>query len=307
LIERSGCANSEICALLAKLLSLPGTRYPELDLSPRQQKDRTISAIIDQIAGLARAEPVLLLFEDAHWSDSTSRELLDLLITRIESMPALLIVTLRPHFTSTWVGQPQVTLLALARLNKRQAGTMIQRLTKDKPLRAEVLTQILAKTDGVPLFLEELTKTVLESGMLEETDSGFELKAALPPLAIPSTLHDSLMARLDKVAAVKEVAQIGSCIGREFSYQILQAVAGLPDARLHAALAELVKADRLSHRDQCLARPPRRHTSKSAPYRGSTRCRRARIAIRSRERRAHRRGRAASYAGGALPLRSASR
>jgi tetratricopeptide (TPR) repeat protein len=193
--------------------------------------------------GLAKQKPVLMLFEDAHWADATSLELLNLTIERIRRLPVLLLITFRPEFEAPWKGLPDVATVTLGRLDRRQAETMVERVTGGRKLPAEVMTQIVAKTDGVPLFLEELTKNLLESGLLIEDGEHYRLDAPLPPLAIPSTLQDSLMARLDRLATVKEIAQIGAAIGREFSYALLSAVVGRDEASLKAALAQLEEAE----------------------------------------------------------------
>jgi predicted ATPase len=195
------------------------------------------------MARLAARQPVLMLFEDAHWSDPTSLELLTLTVARASTLPLLLLITARPEFTPPWPAEAHVTTLPLARLGRREGATLVERSAGGKALPAEILEQILARTDGVPLFLEELTKTIVESGLLREEDGHYALAGALPPLAIPTTLHDSLMARLDRLAPVREVAQIGAAIGREFSYPLLSAVAQQPDDRLQEALDRLVRAE----------------------------------------------------------------
>jgi predicted ATPase len=184
-----------------------------------------------------------MLFEDAHWIDPTSLELLALTVARASTLPLLLLVTARPEFTSPWPADAHVTTLPLSRLGRREGATLVERSAGGKALPAEILEQILARTDGVPLFLEELTKTVIESGLLREEDGHYALDGALPPLAIPTTLHDALTARLDRLAPVREVAQIGAAIGREFSYPLLSAVAPQPDDRLQEALDRLVRAE----------------------------------------------------------------
>src|SRR5262249_41065456 len=196
-----------------------------------------------QLTRLGPQQPVLMLFEDAHWIDPTSLELLILTVARAPQLPLLLVVTARPEFTPPWPADAHVTMLALAPLGRPEGMTLVQRSAGGKALPAEILEQILARTDGVPLFLEELTKTVIESGLLREEDGHYALDGALPPLAIPTTLHDSLMARLDRLAPVREVAQIGAAIGREFSYPLLSAVARQPDDRLKEALDKLVRAE----------------------------------------------------------------
>ncbi|MGC2204227.1 MAG: AAA family ATPase, partial [Stellaceae bacterium] len=234
----------EDVAFLADLLSLPAAeRHPLPNLSPQRKKERTLEALIRQLEGLARRQPILAVFEDAHWMDPTSRELLDLTVERVRGLPVLLVVTFRPEFQAPWIGQPQVTMLALNRLDRRDRTALVEQIAGGKPLPAEVVDQIADRTDGVPLFVEEFTKSVLESGVLREQADRYVLDQPLPPLAIPMTLQDSLMARLDRLAAVRLVAQIGAAIGREFSYALLRAVSRLSDGELKAALARLVASE----------------------------------------------------------------
>ena len=216
-------------ALVASLLSLPIERYPALAMSPQKQKEETLRTLAEQVTALAAAQPVLLIFEDAHWVDPTSQELLDLIVPLVADHRVLAVITHRPEYTPPWTGQGHVAPLALTRLGRAEAAAMVARVT-DTPLPDAVLDQIVAKTDGVPLFVEELTKTVIESGA--ETAN-----------AIPETLQDSLMARLDRLSPVKEVAQIGACIGREFSHELLAAVSPLNDNELGDALQQLVNSD----------------------------------------------------------------
>ena len=187
--------------LIAALLGLPTDgRYPALDLTPQRQKQLTLAALVEQLDGLAAAQPVLLAYEDVHWSDPTTQELLGLTIERVARLPVLLLITYRPEFSPPWPAQPHVSALALTRLGRREGAALVERVVRDKPLPDEVAAQIVAKTDGVPLFVEELTKTVLESGLLKDAGDHYELAGPLPPLAIPATLHDSLLARLDRLA-----------------------------------------------------------------------------------------------------------
>jgi class 3 adenylate cyclase/tetratricopeptide (TPR) repeat protein len=233
----------EDVALLADLLSLPASeRHPLPNLSPQRKKERTLEALIRQLEGLARRQPVMMVFEDAHWIDPTSRELLDLAVERVRSLPVLLIVTFRPEFQPPWTGQPQVTMLALSRLDRRERTGLVAQIAGGKTLPDEVVAQIADRTDGVPLFVEELTKSVLESGLLREEADRYVLDGALPPFAIPTSLHDSLMARLDRLASVRLVAQIGAAIGREFPYELVAAVAGRSDNELRNALDQLTEA-----------------------------------------------------------------
>ena len=243
LLARSNAGAEEI-GFIAAVLSLPtGGKYPLSDLTPQRRKEQTLEALLAQLARLAARQPVLMLFEDAHWIDPTSLELLTLTVARASTLPLLLLVTARPEFTPPWPSDAHVTMQALARLGHREGATLVERSAGGKALPAEILEQILARTDGVPLFLEELTKTIIESGLLREEDGHYALDGALPPLAIPTTLHDSLMARLDRLASVREVAQIGAAIGREFSYPLFSAVAQQPDERLKEALDQLVRAE----------------------------------------------------------------
>jgi len=199
-----------------------------------------LEALIRQIEGLARQQPVVMVFEDAHWIDPTSRELLDLGVERVRSLPVLLIVTFRPEFQPPWTGQPQVSMLALNRLERRDRTALIEQIAGGKALPDNVIHQIVDRTDGVPLFVEELTKSVLESGLLREDRDRYVLDRTLPPFAIPTTLHASLLARLDRLASVRQVAQIGAAIGREFSYELLRAVSHTPEDELKTALVRLV-------------------------------------------------------------------
>src|ERR1700736_3203612 len=200
-------------------------------------------AVIRQLEGLARGQPVVMVFEDAHWIDPTSRELLDLAVEHVRSLPVLLIVTFRPEFQTPWTGQPRVTMLVLNRLDRRDRTALVAQIAGGKALPDQVIDQIADRTDGVPLFIEELTKSVLESGLLHEQADRWVLDGALPPFAIPATLHDSLLARLDRLASVRRVAQIGAAIGRQFSYELLRAVSRLPEDELQAALARLVTSE----------------------------------------------------------------
>jgi class 3 adenylate cyclase/predicted ATPase len=229
---------------LAELLGLPTDgHWPPPALSPQKRKERTFEALFRQLDGLAHQAPVLMVFEDAHWSDPTSLELLSLIVDRVPNLPVLLIVSYRPEFQPPWIGLVQVTAVSLNRLGRRQSAEIIARVAEGKALPAEVLEQIVGHTDGVPLFVEELTKTVLESGLLRQSGERYLLTGPLQQLAIPSTLHASLMARLDRLAPVKEVAQIAAAIGREFTYQVLSAVAAMPREALFDALRRLVEAE----------------------------------------------------------------
>jgi predicted ATPase len=201
----------EAAPLLAALLSLPtGGRYPPLNLAPQKQKEWTLLSLVGPIAGLAARQPVLMLFEDAHWSDPTSLELLDLIIDRVPALPVLLVITYRPEFSAPWTGRPHVTTLTLNRLAPPQLAQMIAGVTGGKTLPAAIAEQIADRTDGVPFFVEELTKAVVESGMLTDAGERYTAVGPMPALAIPAILEASLLARLDQPAPVREVAQIGA-------------------------------------------------------------------------------------------------
>ena len=228
--------------LCAALLSLPTTRYPARDLSPQKRLEKTLEVLAGQVEALSRRQPVLMVFEDAHWIDPTSQEALDVLVSRLQVLSVLLVVTHRPEYAVRWAQQPHVTILGLDRLGRRQGAELVARVTLGRALPAEILEQIVAHTDGVPLFVEELTKSVLESGLLREAGDEYTLQTPLPPLAIPTSLRDSLLARLDRVAPVKDIIQIGACIGREFAYELLARISALGDAHLEEALARLTEA-----------------------------------------------------------------
>src|SRR5438093_3891938 len=233
-----------VAPLFAALLSIPfGERYAPLALSPTQQRRRTLAALLDQFEGLARRQPILLSFEDAHWADATSLELLDLTVERVRQLPVLALFTSRPEFEPPWIGLPNVGALTLGRLDHNDVESMIARMTGGRVLPADVVTQIVAKTDGNPLFVEELTKAVLEANILVEDAEGYRLDGPLPPLAIPATLQDSLMARLDRLAPVREIAQIGAAVGREFSYSLMRPLVGRVESALKRALAQLEQAE----------------------------------------------------------------
>ena len=243
LLARAAPPDEDV-ALIADLLSLPTSeRHLLPDLSPQRKKERTLEALLRQLEGLAHQQPVLIVVEDLHWIDPTSRELLDLTVERVRSLPVLLVVTFRPEFQAPWTSQPQVTMLALNRLDRRDQTALIGQIAGGKVLPDEVVDQIIDRTDGVPLFIEELTKSVLEGGLLREEADRYVLDRAVPPFAIPTSLHDSLMARLDRLASVRLVAQIGAAIGREFSYALLHAVSRLPEEELQSALDRLVVSE----------------------------------------------------------------
>ncbi|UXN64460.1 AAA family ATPase [Phyllobacterium sp. A18/5-2] len=236
--------------LIAEHLAIPTSgQYPLPEVAPEQKKAKTFQTLIAQLEGLAAKQPVLMTAEDVHWFDPTSLELFDRVVDRIERLPVLLVVTFRPEFAPRWTSRPHVTLLTLNRLGQNESTVLIDHLSGGRPLPVDVQAQILAKTEGVPLFVEELTKAVLESRLLRETGKRYEVTGSLPPLAIPSTLQDSLLARLDRLMPVKEIAQIGAVIGREFSYELLAATAQMDEPKLRTALDELVRAELAFCRD----------------------------------------------------------
>jgi class 3 adenylate cyclase/predicted ATPase len=235
--------STQDAALFAEMLSLANDgRYPELELAPQQRRQKTLEALIGQLAGLASQQPVLMIFEDVHWIDPTSLEELNRTVDRIKTLPALLIVTFRPEFDAPWLEQSHATSVTLNRLGRREATVIIARLAGNEELPADVMTEIVERTDGIPLFVEEMTKALLEA---ENVDAARRSVSAVPSpaLAVPASLHASLMARLDRLGArAKEVAQVGAAIGRDFSYELLLSVAQRNSAELNGVLDQLVSA-----------------------------------------------------------------
>ena len=239
----------EVVPLMADLLSIPtGDRYPPLNLSPQKRKEKILRAQLAQLEGLAARQPVLMVFEDIHWSDPTTLESLDLLIDRLPNLRVLAVLTFRPEFAPPWIGRPHVTLISLNRLSPRQRAEMIVHLTGGKALPKDIADQIVDRTDGVPLFIEELTKTVVESGIVTETAAGYTTTGPVAPLAIPTSLHASLLARLDRLAPTREVAQIGAALGRQFTHELISAVALMPQQKVDEALAQLADAELIFRR-----------------------------------------------------------
>jgi tetratricopeptide (TPR) repeat protein len=231
----------EDVALIAELHSLPSVDLtPPLDVTPQRKKDKTFEALLRQIEGLARQQPVLMVFDDLHWIDPSSRELLDRVIERVADWPVLLLAAFRPEFQSPWTGQPHVTMLTLARLDRRDTAAMVANVARNSVLPPEIVEEIAERTDGVPLFVEELTKAVLESS----TQAPAALSSVPHPgSSVPATLHASLMARLDRLGpAAKEVAQAGASIGREFGHELLASITDLPEPQLREVLDRLTNA-----------------------------------------------------------------
>ncbi len=228
---------------IAAMLSIPcEERYGAVAMTPQKFKDETLRALVDTTEAIARRQPTVMLFEDAHWADPTTLEVMDLLIHRVRNVPLLVVITYRPEFSSRWSHYGHVTALTPARLTRPQSSAMVSRLANGKALPADLLDQILDKTDGVPLFVEELTRSILKSADLRDAGDRWEYAGHKSTLAIPLTLRNSLMARLDRFAPVKEIAQMGAAIGREFSWELIAAVAPHAKPELEQALAQLVES-----------------------------------------------------------------
>jgi class 3 adenylate cyclase/predicted ATPase len=241
---------AELAPLLALLLSLPAEeRYPAFEGSPQLLRRKTLEAMLSIIEAMAVRTPVLMVVEDAHLIDPSTSELLDLCVERLRVARVLILIAFRPDFVAPWGSHAHATALTLNRLSRKESALIVARVTGGKSLPASVLEEIIAKTDGVPLFVEELTKSVLESGLLREEGGQFVLPGPLPPLAIPASLQDSLMARLDRLSSVKEVAQLAATIGRTFGSDLLGAVSPLGEQDLEDALSQLLKAELIYHRN----------------------------------------------------------
>ncbi|UPK38194.1 AAA family ATPase [Bradyrhizobium sp. 186] len=241
LLAPTASSNNDV-ALFAELLSLPSAdRYPLLNFSPQRKREETFAALLRQLELLSRQQPILMVYEDVHWIDPTSSELLDAALERVERLPVLLLVTCRPEFTPSWA--QYVTVISLSRLNRNDGAALVAQIAGNNPLPSDILAEIVERADGVPLFVEELTKAVLEAGGGEGDSRSFLARTHSSVIAVPATLHASLMARLDNVGtAAKEIAQIGAVIGREFSQKILSTAARLDAAELHRAINRLSEA-----------------------------------------------------------------
>ena len=255
LLAKSGEVNAERAGLFAELLGLaPEGRYPAPPADPQRRREMTLAALLEELVTLSRQRPALLIFEDAHWADSTSLELLDRMVELASRLPVLMIVAFRPEFSPPWMGQAHVTSLSLNRLARRETAALVEGVTGGKSLPPEILDRIIQRTDGVPLFIEELTKSLLEGGLLREEAGGYAL-------AIPSSLQDALMARLDRLSGAKQVAQTAAIIGREFSYELLRAVTSISEGELRGALRRLAESELIFQRGD----PPQaRYTFKHA-------------------------------------------
>ncbi len=235
--------------LLASMLGLPiFERFPPLDLSPQRQKERTLETLVALVLKMAEVGPVIFFLEDLHWVDPSTLELLGMLVRQAPTTRLLILLTLRPDMTLPWTGRAYANQITLDRLSDEEIERLILERTEGQPLPNEVLRQLIDKTDGVPLFVEELTRMVLDSGLLYPVNGRYELSGPLPPLAIPATLQDSLMARLDRLAAVRELVQLAAAMGREFSFDMMRAVANQPDSDLRQGLEQLVEAEILYRR-----------------------------------------------------------
>ena len=249
---------AETAPLLADLLGIPaGDRYPPLDLTPAARKAKTLEAPLRLVEGLAARRPVLMIFEDAHWSDPTTRALLDILVDRLAVLRVLLVITFRPEFVPAWRDRAHFDLLGLGRLAPDQCVAIISHLTGGRVLPGEIDGQILDRTDGVPLFVEELTKTVLEGGLVRKAGNAYIATALIGRTAIPETL----LARLDRMAETRDLAQLGAALGRQFSYGLIAAVAELPPVLLERSLERLESAELIFRRD---APPDAEYTFKHA-------------------------------------------
>ncbi len=244
-----GFSLPETVPLFAALLNVPlGENYAPLNLTPERQKQKTLAALLNLLMTRAAQQPLLFVIEDLHWVDPTTLELLNLIVDQGPAVRCMTLLTFRPDFTPPWPMRSHVAHLSLSRLSRHEVESLAEHVAKKKSLPKEVLAHIASKTDGVPLFVEELTKTVLESGVVKEKNGQYELTGALTQLAIPATLRDSLMARLDRLAAAKEVAQLGATLGREFPYEWLQAISPLDETTLQQELNRLVEAELLFRR-----------------------------------------------------------
>jgi class 3 adenylate cyclase/predicted ATPase len=245
----------EVVPLMAALLAvpLPDGRYPPLQMTPLQQRQQTYDALVAWMLEEAERQPVLVVWEDLHWADPSTLELLGLHIDQAPTAPLCHLLTFRPEFVPSWPTRSHMTPLTLHRLERPQVEALIARLANGKTLPVEVVEHIVSKTDGVPLFIEELTKMLLESTLLREEADHYGLTGPLAAVTIPTTLYDSLMARLDRLPTVREVAQLGAVLGREFAYELLQALTTMEETILQHGLTQLVDAELLYQR----GRPPR--------------------------------------------------
>ena len=244
MLSRYRFPQNDTMPLLASLLSLPPPEgSSSLSLTPQQQKQKTLDVLVRWLFEETEQAPVYAVWEDLHWVDPSTLEFLTVCLDQTATARMLMVLTGRPEFTPTWASRSHISHLVLSRLGQQQSSAIVEGVVGGKPLPREVVQQIANKTDGVPLFVEELTKMVVESGLVREVEGRYELNGPLPPLAIPSTLQDSLMARLDRLASVRDIAQMGTTIGREFTYELLRAVSPLNEESLQQGLKQLVDAE----------------------------------------------------------------
>jgi class 3 adenylate cyclase/predicted ATPase len=248
-------AAEEVVPLFAALVSLPlpEGRYPALNLTPQEQKQRTLDTLVAWTLEEAEQGPIFELWDDLHWADPTTLELIGLLINQAATASLLMVMTFRPEFIPPWSTRSHMTPTTLGRLEGSDVEVMVRRLMGGKAPPAEVVQHIVKKTDGIPLYVEELTKVILESGLLREESDRYDLTGPLSTVKIPATLQESLMARLDRLPKLRDVAQLGAVLGREFEYEMLKALAPMDEARLQDGLSQLVEAELLYQR----GRPPR--------------------------------------------------
>jgi class 3 adenylate cyclase len=256
IVKQHGRPLTDVRFIAAMLSVACEERYGPLNMTPQKFKDETLRTLADLTETVARKQSSVMLYEDVHWADPSSLEALDLLVDRVRSFPLLIVFSHRPEFANRWASHGHVTSLNLSKLTRAQSSAMVAKLA-GKPLPGELIEQIIAKTDGVPLFVEELTKSILESGELKDTGDRYEYAGTARSITIPATLRDSLMARLDRYAPVKEIAQMGAAIGREFSYELISAVAPMTPTQLDSALTQLT--------DSGLAFRRARHRMRSTP------------------------------------------
>ncbi|MCP4257774.1 MAG: AAA family ATPase [Planctomycetes bacterium] len=239
----------EIVPVFANLLTVPlGDKYTPSSLSPERQKQQFFQTLIRVLLEIAARQPLLIVMEDLHWADPTTLEFLNLLVDQVPTTRIFALFTFRPEYSPPWSSRAYLTTISLHRLPRKQAANMVQHVVGGKALPDEVIEQVVSKTDGVPLFVEELTKMVRDSGLLIEKEERYELSSPLPPLAIPATLQGSLMARLDRLSSIKEVVQLGATLGREITYEMLRAVSHLEEETLYQGLKELVEAELIYQR-----------------------------------------------------------
>ena len=283
ILEGPAETRNEDVSLLAALMSIPsGERYPQLQITELVQKQRTMELLEEQLVLISRRAPVLVIFEDAHWIDPSSLELMNSAIRRMANLPVMMIVTHRPEFPSPWLDLAHATVLKLNQLGRSQVIELIQKAAGGKTLPEAVIEQIAAKSQGVPLFIEEITRSILESGDLEESGDRYVLRRSIREFTIPSTLQDSLIARLDRLGSAKDVVLTASIIGREFSYELIEAVSLVSQATLLADLGRLVQSDLL---EQHGAPPHSRYIFKHALIRDAA----FQSVLKSRKRELHQR------------------